>query len=164
VPPAVHAFTTTAKVRRNVLSNECQISRAWDPARGGLEPPLQAFDAIWDTGATNSAISRDVVEQCGLVPTGMTEVSGVHGVETVETYLVNIRLPNGVTVTNTRVTKATLRHADVLIGMDVITMGDFAVTNAGGFTQFSFRMPSQGHIDFVAESKRRRRPLGPPRS
>jgi uncharacterized protein YchJ len=32
--------------------------------------------------------------------------------------------------------------------MDLITMGDFAITNHGGNTVVSFRMPSQESIDF----------------
>jgi hypothetical protein len=31
---------------------------------------------------------------------------------------------------------------DVLIGMDIISMGDFAITNARGKTIFSFVIPS----------------------
>ena len=42
--------------------------------------------------------------------------------------------------------------ADVLIGMDIINEGDFAVTNLNGRTKFSFRVPSQADIDFVRES------------
>jgi hypothetical protein len=40
---------------------------------------------------------------------------------------------------------------DVVIGMDIVTRGDFAVTNRDGRTTFSFRIPSQSHIDFVAD-------------
>jgi len=38
--------------------------------------------------------------------------------------------------------------SDVLIGMDVITQGDFAITNKDGMTTFSFRTPSLITIDF----------------
>jgi uncharacterized protein YecA (UPF0149 family) len=37
---------------------------------------------------------------------------------------------------------------DVLIGMDIICSGDFAVTNKGGKTVFSYRYPSISPIDF----------------
>ena len=37
---------------------------------------------------------------------------------------------------------------DVLIGMDIISMGDFAVSNFDGKTQFSFRIPSQEHVEY----------------
>ena len=40
---------------------------------------------------------------------------------------------------------------DMLIGMDVMNLGDFAVTNKDGRTVFSFRIPSCRCIDFVKE-------------
>jgi hypothetical protein len=110
---------------------------------------MSQFDAIWDTGATNCVISQAVIDQCGLVATGITQVHGVHGPAQSETYLVNIGLPNAVLFPGVRVTRGELvSGADMLIGMDIINRGDFAVTNYGGLTKFSFRVPSQEHIDF----------------
>lgn len=37
---------------------------------------------------------------------------------------------------------------DVVIGMDVICNGDFAITNQDDKTTFSFRIPSEVEIDF----------------
>lgn len=37
---------------------------------------------------------------------------------------------------------------DVLIGMDIISNGDFAISNYEGRTQFSFRLPSQEHVEY----------------
>ena len=68
-------------------------------------------------------------------------------------FLVNVYLPNAVAVIDLRVARVKLRNAGVLIGMDIINSGDFAVTNRGGNTKFSFRMPSQADTDFVAEDK-----------
>ena len=90
-----------------------------------------------------------MVDACGLVATGIAQVGGVHGIEQAETYLVNIALPAMVLVPVIRVIKGDLSGGDILIGMDIINRGDFAVTNYGGTTKFSFRVPSQGHIDFV---------------
>lgn len=109
-----------------------------------------SFVAIWDTGATNSVITQKVIEDCGLIATGIAQVQGVHGGPTrSDTYLVNIALPQKVVFTGVRVTKGTFIGGDVLIGMDIITQGDFAVTNYNGLTKFSFRTPSMEHIDFV---------------
>ena len=44
-------------------------------------------------------------------------------------------------------------ESDVLIGMDIISRGDFAITHPGGRTKFSFRVPSQADIDFVEEDR-----------
>lgn len=111
-----------------------------------------AFKAIWDTGATSCSITQNVVDACGLVPTGMTVVHGVHGAQTTETFLINLYLPNKVGIIGIRAAKGILGDtADILIGMDVITMGDFAITNKGGDTVFSFRVPSIARYDFVKE-------------
>ncbi len=125
------------------------------PTGGDPQPAVVPFAAIWDTGATNSVITQAVVDACGLVATGMTKVDHVDGSSQAETYLVNIWLPNKVAFSGVRVTKGTLTgHANILIGMDIISKGDFAVTNFNGITKFSFRFPSVGHIDFVEEINR----------
>jgi len=81
----------------------------------------------------------------------MAVVHGVGGPENAEVYLVNIYLPNNVAFSIVRVTKAKLLGADLLVGMNIVNRGDFAVTNKNGDTKFSFRYPSETHIDFVEE-------------
>jgi len=44
-------------------------------------------------------------------------------------------------------------ETDVLIGMDIISNSDFAVTNRDGKTTFSFAMPSISRIDFSERLK-----------
>ena len=67
-------------------------------------------------------------------------------------YLISLFLPNKVFIPQLRVTKGVLPgDAEVLIGMDIIGQGDFAVTNKDGKTTFSFRMPSIERIDFVKQ-------------
>ena len=112
------------------------------------------FTAIWDTGATHSVVSQSVVDACALEPIGVQKVYHAQG-ETgdVPAFLVNIALPNNVGFSGLRVTLGALRGADVLIGMDIIGAGDFAVTHQGGQTKFSFRFPPQADIDFVIETR-----------
>ena len=58
-------------------------------------------------------------------------------------------------ITDIAVTQVeSLGDHDVLIGMDIIGLGDFAVTRPNGNTQFTFRMPPQADINFVAEDRR----------
>jgi len=113
------------------------------------------FVAIWDTGATGSVITQAIIDSCSLVPTGMALMHHAQGSSQVETYLVNIGLPNGVLVYGVRVTKGELPGGgDMLIGMNIISKGDFAVTNFNGITKFSFRFPSVAHIDFAEDIKK----------
>lgn len=109
----------------------------------------KAFKAIWDTGATNSMITQNVVDQCGLKPTGITEIFTASGAAQTETFLVDIFLPNKVIAPDIKVSRGDIFGADMLVGMDIISRGDFAVTTNAGRTVFSFRMPSLTQIDFI---------------
>jgi predicted aspartyl protease len=128
----------------------------------GIRP--KEYIAIWDTGATNSAITKRVADDLGLQPTGVVEVRHAKGKSFTNTYLVNILLPNNVMVGQVRVTEAELvaddgisleKQPQILIGMDVISLGDFAVSNFNGKTIFSFHVPSIQEIDFIPKAQER---------
>lgn len=78
-------------------------------------------------------------------------MSTVAGIGLCEVYLINVFLPNDVGFPNITVTKGQIGSVDVLIGMDLINKGDFALTHEGGNTVFSFRYPSLATIDFQDE-------------
>ncbi len=148
IPPK--SFTVSANGRLAVLKTAAHVSAAFDPASALPQPIHVQFEAIWDTGATNSVISQKVVDACGLKPVGMRVVHTGNGTRNSESYLVNIVLPNGVGCANMFVTKGDMApDTHLLIGMDIIGQGDFAVTNKDGKTCFSFRCPSTERIDFV---------------
>src|SRR3989338_678731 len=135
-----------------VLNTICSVSPCFDPllSQGATIPSFCDFTAIWDTGASASVINQKVVEQCNLVPIGMTQVQTAGGLNTVETFMVSFRLPHNVGFRDVLVTKGDLGSgADILIGMDIITTGDFSITNKGGITVFSFRTPSLHHVDYL---------------
>lgn len=149
------SFTVTAAGGLlRILKSPCHACAAFDPAtvQPGQQPQLVEFTALWDTGATNSVITQKVIDGCGLKPTGMKQVHGVHGPQVAETFLVNFMLPNRVGVVNLEVTRGELMDADILVGMDIITSGDFSITNVGGNTVFSFRVPSLVTVDFVKQA------------
>jgi hypothetical protein len=153
--PVPQSFTLTSPTKLRVLITPVHICAAFDPAAmpPDYQPAMAQFQAIWDTGATNTAISENVINTCGLKPIGIAKVGFGGGEQMCETFLINVGLPNAVGFSNVLVNKAkTGPDADVLIGMDVISHGDFAVTNFGGQTTFSFRCPPSKTIDFVKES------------
>lgn len=150
----VNSFTTFYNGWSDKLFNNVQVAEAFDPATNLHPEALRTFQCIWDTGATNSVITQNVVSQCLLRPTGMVDVSTPKGSYRTETFLVNILLPNHVGFSSVRVSKGELTGGyDVLIGMDIIGKGDFAVTNKDGKTAFSFRIPSLECIDFVKSTQ-----------
>ena len=104
-------------------------------------------NAAWDTGATNTIISPEIVKVLGLQPTGKAQVSAYGGIVEVNTYTIDLCFENGYKIANLQVmsdeSNAEFDY-DVLIGMDVITEGDFCITTINSQTTFSFRMPAQG--------------------
>ena len=145
---SINAFTTYSQSLLNSLRNQVGIA-----ASGNKN--MKVFKAIWDTGATNSVITQRVVRECGLQSSGLTKMNAVNNSSTSHTYLVNIFLPNKVEVLDIRVSEASLAgDEDVLIGMDIINLGDLAISSWQGRTSFTFRVPSQGRIDFLPPKNR----------
>ena len=97
---------------------------------------------IWDTGATNSVLRNDIPAKLGLTATGQAEVSTANGKAIVDAYLIELRLPHGLAIQGMNVTRGDLGpNTEMLVGMDVIGLGDFIVQNCAGKTQFSFCFP-----------------------
>lgn len=120
--------------------------------------------AIWDTGATGSAIAELTAKKLNLAPTGIKKVSGLGGTIDKNTYLVDLLLPNGIHLTDFSVTEVDnpkdengnkIDAFGILIGMDIISIGDFTVTNFEGITIMTFRYPSCHKIDYVDEWNKR---------
>ena len=111
--------------------------------------------AQWDTGASGSCISQRVIQELQPVRTGLRTVLTPTGSSIRGLYLLDLILPNEVQVTDVAVVDIEIgdQGIDVLIGMDIISMGDFAVSNHGGKLVFTFRVPSIKTTDYVAEAK-----------
>lgn len=108
--------------------------------------------AVWDTGATGTTITRDLAQRLQLDEIGEVEIHGVTGSEICRRFLVSLHLPNRVIIPELEVTDcAGDIGCEVLIGMDVISLGDFAVSNFLGGTTFTFRIPSVERIDFTKQ-------------
>jgi len=154
----VQALTSYYKGKSNVLINDASVSTPFDPAKGDPHPEnLKKYKALWDTGATGTCITQKVVDECGLLPVSRTKVHHADGETTSLVYLVSIFLPSNVVFPQTRVIKGKLPgNVDLLIGMDIIGSGDFAVTNFEGKTVFSYRAPSIECIDFVKDLDERK--------
>ena len=152
-PQQLHSFNVAYSGIAAVLTSKVRIKQAFDSKVFPIVPPTTEYNAIWDTGATGTAITNRVATECGLVPTGMRKVKTASGEVDTCTYFISLYLPNMVCIPQIRVTEAVLPDADVLIGMDVIANGDFAITNYQGKTNMSFRMPSVECIDFVKQQQ-----------
>jgi len=158
-----HAFTTDYNGLTRVLHTKVWVCiPTVSSEEHGKNQELKEYEAIWDTGATNSAITKQVISDLDLKPTGLVEVRHADGKSVTETFLVSIVLPNRVMFGQVRVSKVNLIADDnqkdedkpqLLIGMDIIGAGDFVVSNYNGKTCLTFRLPSMERINFVPQAK-----------
>ena len=146
------AFTLKSNGIMNMLKTDTLVLSDIRNKNVPYTPKL--WRGLWDTGASKSSITQRIVDGLNLITVGNTNISTANGIVAVNTYFVDFGLPNGVTVKTVLVSCADLGDdIDVLIGMDIIRHGDFAITNTNKKTTFSFRTPSIQEIDYVEESR-----------
>ncbi len=106
---------------------------------------FHTFSALWDTGATDTCISKKVVNALNLKPVNKKMVASVLEIKECWVYTVDIILDNDVMVSNVQVCETVIdnQNIDLLIGMDVIQRGNFIISNSEGKTKFSFSMPAK---------------------
>ena len=143
----IHSFTLKANGVQRMLPIKLEITGLNDRTK------LCSTIGIWDTGATSSVITQEVADKLGLIPSGRTTVNTASETGHVtDTYLVDIYLKNDLRIQGVEVTVGTIdtiNGFDCLIGMDIITLGDFSITNYKGETCMSFRIPSIHEIDYI---------------
>ncbi|MCQ2960481.1 MAG: hypothetical protein MJ198_09905 [Bacteroidales bacterium] len=103
---------------------------------------------LWDTGAISSVISQRLISILNLFPISKCEMQYAQGKKFVNVYKINLLLPNGIEIKGLTVTEGIFENFDILIGMDIIRLGDFAITHKNGGTKFSFQIPSTNDIEF----------------
>ena len=95
------------------------------------------YEAIWDTGATGSAVNVKVVQKLGLQEIDVEVATGIGGMTIeVKTYPLVINFPQRGTYFLESVAGIEMPN-DVVIGMDVIGNGDFALLNGEIFSYCS---------------------------
>lgn len=109
------------------------------------------WSAMWDTGATASVISPQIIAALNMTHGSYSLSSGIHGAKWVPRFFVDIKLPNGMIAQKIAVTEGKPIGCDMLIGMDIISRGDFMCSYCNGTTHFGFRTPSQITPDMMAE-------------
>lgn len=92
------------------------------------------YRAIFDTGATNSVISQNVFNELLLFKLGDKSIASANRLDIVPFTVVNIILPNNFPkFKSIKVPVLNLPNTiDVLLGMDVITKGNFYIDNDAG--------------------------------
>ena len=109
-------------------------------------------NAMWDTGMTKTSITPKVISKLGLKCVSKDRVFFANGEsELSDMYKVNIYLPD-FKVENVDVGTISPDICDLNIGMNIITRGDFTISNYEGKTTMSFRIPSKSILDFSVHS------------
>lgn len=108
--------------------------------------------AIWDTGASNTHITENVIEAFEMESSGTKKAICHSGEILLSTYTVTIGLPTNALLENHIVystTNMTIKDFDIglVIGMDIIRLGDFHFDNCEEKTIFTFRHPFDGERD-----------------
>jgi len=140
------SIITQASIRQS--ANLCRLNKI-------ICPHAEDIRALWDTGAECSCISRGLARHLGLKPVDMSPLRGVTDVTESPVYLIDILLPSKAMIGDLRVLEFLDNgFFELIIGMDVITFGDFAVSNKDGKTIMSFRTPpADTPIDFLEAIK-----------
>lgn len=146
------SFTVKASGILRQLETPCFVAESSTHEGAIARSSSRQFSCLWDTGATFTTGSQHVVADLGLQPDGYISLQYAGGqTKDVPFYHIDLLLYNNVQIVDIRVGLVEVRDVDVIIGMDIINRGDFAVSNRNGATSFSFRIPSVEDFDFAAQ-------------
>ena len=150
------ALTLTNSGLARCLICDVELFAAFDFSQHEKNFPYKPYNtkALWDTGATNTVVTASTAKEMGLIPSGQANMKHANDEVTCNTYLINLVLPNKVRIQGIPVFECQTVDGGwgAIIGMDIITKGDFSITNINNKTVFSFRFPSTKTIDYVVES------------
>jgi len=107
-------------------------------------------NALWDTGASISAITPEIQKQLKATTIDRKAISGIHSTQIVDVVYITIELPNHVIKKNIEVVVCNITsNVGMILGMDIISIGDFALSNGNDQTLISFAVPPfEEKIDF----------------
>lgn len=119
-----------------IITTECEF------VTPDLKGRIKVNSAMWDTGSEATILSRQLVSQ--LQPEAFRHggITGIGGDTSGNTYLLHVYLPTGDVVTYHEVYEANIDY-DAIIGMDIITLGDFHIDSSKGETSFTFSLPNE---------------------
>jgi hypothetical protein len=106
------------------------------------KPKYSTENALWDTGATISAITPKLVRELSFIPAGTIAISGITGALDVKFVLAAIQFPDGILRKNIKMAVCDFsQEINIILGMDIITLGDFQLLHGNNSTVFSFTSP-----------------------
>ena len=151
----VYYFKETAEIGERIFSTV----QLYIP---GIRPPTEqekeyTFQALWDTGTRESLITYPAITKLDLKSKGEGEISGTGGPARSRLFNVDIIFSNGYEKLNWNLFEypgAKDKKYGLVIGMDIISLGDFAITKKDGKAFLSFRIPNKYLVDFEIVDKK----------
>lgn len=136
------AFTTFCPYRANRLINTVRV------IYGNESSDVLA---LWDTGASISCIASELSARFGMRSIAHWRIMTPSGMADVPVRRIDLELPNGIPISRLKVCDSAIgqQNLGMLIGMDIISRGDFATSCKNGRTMFTFRTPSQEDANYL---------------
>ena len=139
-----HAFTISYDRQVKRLFTSAGVLPVFTNGDTAVVTPIKA-KAVWDTGAVFTCIRPALFQHIELPllgAIGLKTITGIGGKIEAPAILVNLFITSTLIIEGCPAFIVDLpKSIDILIGMDIIGMGDFAVCNANNKTSFSFAMP-----------------------
>jgi hypothetical protein len=128
------------RVTRTILT-EVAVRRATESGIVYDTAPVDIpIRALWDTGAYMSVISASIAKQLGLTCVDQRAITSIGGTILSNRYYLSLMLPNKVIFPELYVAEwGGHRFYDMLIGMDIISQGNFSIANDAEKTVFTFK-------------------------
>lgn len=97
-------------------------------------------NALWDTGSTTTIICPEIVQAMNLEIQSIENVMHLLGYGDVNTYQLDMFLPEKVVFQKIKVIEMPIRNRyfDMIIGMDIIQLGEFCIKKEQGKITMSF--------------------------
>lgn len=130
---------------------KCCFSKSYDSYVDELQTSCKVFsldghslecEAIWDTGAECTVLSREVAKKLSLTVYSKEEMFHAGGSTISNTYHVFVGLTDEIIIGPQNVIEGQFDGNVILLGMDVIGNGDLVVTNNEEHTEMVFSIPS----------------------
>ena len=99
--------------------------------------------ALWDTGSTTTIICPEIAQALNLKDLGKEKLMTLVGKGEVSTYRVDLFLPDDIIFQKVKVVELACRnaHFDMVIGLDIIKLGNFQITKKEQGFDMQFNLP-----------------------
>ena len=142
----LHRFSRTDRSFNSLIVTNGGIGQ--DTAIG-VVPQLVPCRMLWDTGAQTSCVTSRIVRLLDLKPIATATFQDYSGNREAPIYKVTFGLPDHLIVSGVPVSESYDNpQYDVIIGLDIISHGDFHLTGHGEDRTVSFCYPSIEKITF----------------